>query len=93
VDGNGNVTAMVNTNGIVVAHYNYDPYGNLLGMGGPIAEANLYRFSSKEIHPNSALIYYLYRYLDSGLQRLLNRDPIEEFGGGESLRIRVQQPG
>jgi RHS repeat-associated protein len=80
-DGNGNVTALLSTNGLVVARYSYDPYGNMLGMSGPLAEANLYRFSSKEHHQNSGLVYYLYRYYEPALQRWINRDPIGEEGG------------
>ncbi len=80
-DGNGNITGLIGTNGVVVARYNYDPYGNILAMSGPLAEANLYRFSSKEFHPNSGLVYYLYRYYEPGLQRWINRDPLEEGGG------------
>jgi RHS repeat-associated protein len=80
-DGNGNITALVNTNGAVVARYQYDPYGNLLGMAGPLAEANVYRFSSKEWHANAGLYYYGFRYYEPNLQRWLNRDPIEEEGG------------
>jgi len=80
-DGNGNVTALLGTNGIVVARYHYDPYGNTLAAVGPLAEANLYRFSSKEWHPNSGTIYYLYRFYDPNLQRWLNHDPVGEYGG------------
>lgn len=80
-DGNGNVTAMVNTNGIIVARYNYDPYGNLLGMAGPLAEANTYRFSSKEYLLNAGLYYYGFRFYEPNAQRWLNRDPIGERGG------------
>jgi RHS repeat-associated protein len=80
-DGNGNVTALVNTNGAIMARYSYDPFGNILSMSGPLAEANLYRFSSKELHVNSGLVYYLYRYYSPNLQRWVNRDPIEERGG------------
>lgn len=80
-DGNGNVTAMVDTNGIVVAEYNYDPYGNLLGMAGPLAEANAYRFSSKEYQGNAGLYYYGYRFYEPNLQRWLTRDPLQEAGG------------
>jgi len=71
----------VNTNGIVVARYNYDPYGNLLGMSGPLAEANVYRFSSKEWCANAGLYYYGFRFYEPNLQRWLNRDPIGERGG------------
>jgi RHS repeat-associated protein len=80
-DGNGNITALVNTNGLVVARYSYDPYGTILAMSGPLSEANLYRFSSKEWHAQSGLVYYLYRYYEPSLQRWVNRDPIGESGG------------
>ncbi|MEI2722125.1 MAG: RHS repeat-associated core domain-containing protein [Verrucomicrobiota bacterium] len=80
-DGNGNVTCLVATNQLVVARYLYDPFGNTLSASGPLAEVNLYRFSSKEQHPNSGLVYYLYRFYDASLQRWPNRDPLQEKGG------------
>jgi RHS repeat-associated protein len=40
----------------------------------------LYRFSSKETHPTSGLVYNLYRYYEAGVQRWANRDPVEELG-------------
>ena len=80
-DGNGNITALIDTNQVLVAQYHYDPYGNTLGMAGPLADGNLYRFSSKEFHPNSGLVYYLYRYYEPSLERWVNRDPIGEAGG------------
>src|SRR5205085_3309695 len=58
----GNVTILINALQVPVAKYLYDPFGNLLSATGPLAEANLYRFSSKETHVNSGLSYYLYRY-------------------------------
>jgi len=81
-DGNGNVTALVDTNGVILARYTYDAYGNIFSLSGPLATANLYRFSSKEWHPASGLVYYGYRFYDPNLQRWLNRDPIGEEGGG-----------
>ncbi len=80
-DGNGNVTTLVNAQQAAVARYLYDPFGNLLASSGPLAEANLYRFSSKEFHANSGLVYYLYRYYEPNLQRWLNCDPIGIQGG------------
>ena len=62
-DGNGNITCLINANQTIVAHYLYDPYGNILSQSGPLADANLYRFSSKEFHAASGLVYYLYRLL------------------------------
>jgi len=81
-DGNGNVTALVNEEEeVIMAGYQYDPFGNILSLSGPLAEANLYRFSSKELHEASGLIYYLYRYYDPNLQKWPNRDTIGELGG------------
>ena len=80
-DGNGNVTMLLYANGTVAAKYLYDPYGNTLAQSGPLADANSYRFSSKEWNQNSGLYYYLYRFFDSNVQRWLTRDPIRERGG------------
>ncbi len=72
---------MTDANENVVARYLYDPFGKLLGLWGSLANANPYRFASKEFHQNSGLVYYLYRFYDPNLQRWLNRDPIGEVGG------------
>lgn len=62
-----------------------NPYGRLLSSSGPLAGANLYRFSGKEVNPNypDAGGYYSfgYRFYDPNLQRWVNRDPIGELGG------------
>ena len=79
-DGNGNVTFLIYTNQMIAAKYLYDPFGNTLSMSGPLADANRYRFSSKEWNDNAGLYYYLYRFYDPNLQRWPNRDPIHEFG-------------
>ena len=80
-DNVGNVTTLASTNGLVVARYLYEPFGNIIAMGGPLADRNLYRFSSKEWHENAGLVYYGYRFYEPSLQRWLNRDPIGERGG------------
>jgi RHS repeat-associated protein len=80
-DGNGNVTMLINPSQSIVAKYLYDAFGNVLSKSGILADVNLYRFSSKEAHLNSGLVYYLCRYYDPNLQRWLNRDPVEERGG------------
>src|SRR5258708_34469680 len=77
----GNISTLINTQQMVVAKYLYDPFGGILSESGPLADANLYRFSSKEVHPNSGLVYYQARYYDPGLQCWINRDPIGESGG------------
>ena len=79
-DANGNITCLVDANQSVVASYRYDPYGNTLAQSGALANANTYRFSSKEFHAGSGLYYYGYRFYDPSLQRWINRDPIMEQG-------------
>ena len=79
-DGNGNVTMLVDASQNLVAKYLYDPYGNTLAQSGLLADANTYRFSSKEWNANSGLYYYLYRLYDPNLQRWINRDPLGEIG-------------
>lgn len=91
-DGNGNVTALVNANQILVAKYQYDPYGNVLSLSGPLAAINTYQFSSKETHSNSGLTYYLYRFYDPNLQRWPNRDPIQERGGRNLYKFVRNNP-
>jgi RHS repeat-associated protein len=81
-DGSGNVTCLIDSNQVVIACYEYDPFGTVIAMSGSMADLNLYRFSSKEFHANSGLVYYLYRYYEPSLQRWPNRDPINEPGFG-----------
>ena len=80
-NGNGNVGQLVDTDGIIAAHYEYDPFGNTITSHGILAEANPYRFSTKYLDAETGLYYYGYRYYRPLLGRWLNRDPIEEEGG------------
>ncbi|MCP5517100.1 MAG: hypothetical protein H7A45_07585 [Verrucomicrobiales bacterium] len=80
-DGMGNVTALLDEDEQVVARYAYDPFGNLQGLSGPLAEANEYRYSSKLWHAASGLYAYGYRFYSPSLQRWVNRDPLGEGAG------------
>ena len=80
-DANGNITALINSAQQIVAQYAYDPFGNLVVKNGPLADSNVYRLSTKEVHSPSGTYYYGFRFYDPGLQRWLNRDPIGERGG------------
>jgi len=65
-----------------------EPQG-LFGSGvGPLAEADLCRFSSKEWHRPSGLVCYGYRFYDPSLQRWVSRDPVAELGFGTLPRVR-----
>jgi RHS repeat-associated protein len=80
-DRGGNVTSLTDGNQAVVASYRYDPFGNTISKSGTLADANVYRYSSKEAHVNSGMYYYGFRFYDPNLQRWINRDPIGEVGG------------
>jgi RHS repeat-associated protein len=70
----------VDSSQALAASYRYDPFGNTTSSSGTQASANVYRFSSKELHFNSGLYYYGYRFYDPNLQRWLNRDPLGDVG-------------
>ena len=91
-DGNGNVTYMLNSSQSMVASYRYDPFGNTISSSGTLASANVYRFSSKEVHANSGMYYYLFRFYDPNLQRWINRDPISERGGVNLFALTGNEP-
>jgi RHS repeat-associated protein len=88
-DGNGNITYLVNSSQTLAASYRYDPFGNLISSSGSLAVSNTYRFSSKEFITSVSLYCYLYRFYDPGLQRWMNRDPIQDEGFSVSSHEEV----
>ena len=80
-DAGGNITTLINSSGVKQASYLYDPFGNLLAMSGPLAAANHYRFSSKEVDPLSSDYYFGFRFYSPNLQRWRNADPIGLWAG------------
>ena len=87
-DGNGNITYLVDASQAMAATYRYDPFGNTISSSGSLAGANLYRFSSKEVHVNTGMYIYLYRFYDPSVQRWPNRDPL---GGSPDIQLRIAQ--
>ncbi len=99
-DGNGNISEYLNTKGAIVAHYQYDPFGNLTTSTGPKASDFSHKFSTKIHDQETALYYYGYRYYDPVTGRWPSRDPIGERGGlnlygmvGNSLTGRIDYLG
>jgi RHS repeat-associated protein len=80
-DANGNITAYVNEQGVIVAEYTYDAFGGIIAQSGSMADAFRHRFSTKYYDTETGLYYYGYRFYDPAMHRWLNRDPIEEKGG------------
>jgi RHS repeat-associated protein len=77
-DGNGNVVDLTDSYGNSAAHYQYDPFGNVISSRGSLQQ--LYQWSSKETDAGTGLVYYLYRFYDPALGRWTSRDPLEEDG-------------
>ncbi len=91
-DGNGNLTALTDTNGVVQAAYEYDPYGNTVRASGAYASENPFRFSTKFYDTETGLYNYGYRYYSSSIGRFLGRDPIEESGGLNIYSLAANNP-
>lgn len=79
-DFDGNVVALVSPSGMILAQYEYDPFGNLISKSGLMADLNKYRFSSREWEGDAGLYYFGFRFYEPNLQKWLNRDPIQEWG-------------
>ena len=79
-DANGNITEYTDTNGTIVARYEYDPFGNLSSQSGALADDFVYRFSTKYTDDETGLVYYGFRFYCPELGRWPNRDPVGEAG-------------
>jgi RHS repeat-associated protein len=92
-DGNGNVGQLLDwTSGQTVAHYEYDPFGNIVASTGSRAAVNRFRFSTKYQDHDTDLYYYGYRYYSPSMGRWLNRDPINENGFFAVMTLREEIP-
>jgi RHS repeat-associated protein len=80
-DNNGNITAYIDEQGVVVAEYVYDAYGGTIAASGSTSDTFRHRFSTKYFDTETGLYYYGYRFYDPAMHRWLNRDPVEEEGG------------
>ena len=82
-DGNGNVSEYLGGDSSIVAHYEYDPFGNEIESRttGSLAGDFAHKFSTKYGDEETGYYYYGYRYYDPVTGRWLSRDPIEEDGG------------
>ncbi len=82
-DGNGNISEYLEADGDVAAHYEYDPFGNIVTesyASGFDSASFTYQFSTKPLDSETGLYYYGYRYYDPVTGRWPSRDPIEEKG-------------
>ncbi|MBA4387317.1 MAG: hypothetical protein C0404_05005 [Verrucomicrobia bacterium] len=69
-DGNGNITEYADASATVVAHREFDAYGNTMVASGAMANSLSFWFSSKYLDPETGFYYYGSRYDMSGTRRL-----------------------
>jgi len=81
-DTNGNIAqAVQSTSGLpLVAHYEYDPYGKVIGVPTGFAATHPFRFSTKWFDNETGLGYWGIRYYSPRLGRWLSHDPLWELG-------------
>ena len=72
---------VVVTDGTIVAHYDYSPFGEQLITSGPLAVTFTHRFSTKPWCSASGLVEYQMRKYCPDIGRWMSRDPIGEGGG------------
>ena len=80
-DQDGNITDYVSSSGSVVAHYEYESFGNAIIQSGTMADLFAHRFSTKHYDSETGVYYYGYRFYSPEFMRWINRDPIGEDGG------------
>ena len=76
-DGNKNVSEIIASDGALVAHYEYSPFGAATFCCGELALANPWRFSSEYADNQLGLLYYNYRYFEPVVMRWIIRDKVE----------------
>ncbi len=73
VDGLGSVTDLVNENGNVVNHYEYDSFGMMVWRNENVR--NPYTYTGREYDEDTQLYYYRMRYYDPAIGRFIQQDP------------------
>jgi RHS repeat-associated protein len=70
----GDVTALTDSNGNIVAQYEYDSWGNILNKSGSLSDINPYRYSGYRYDKETNFYYLMSRYYDSSNGRFISRD-------------------
>lgn len=83
-DTTGNVVAVTDGSGNVVAEYEWGPYGELRSMSGAWAALNPIRWATRYLDEETDLYYFGYRYYDPATGSWLSREPL---GESESLNL------
>ena len=76
----GDVTAILDANGNIVAGYTYDAWGKLLSATGDIADINPLRYRGYYYDSELGMYYLKSRYYDPGICRFINADDVSNLG-------------
>ena len=86
----GSVREVEDASGVILARYDYDPYGRQTLLAGTAISD--FGYAGMYLHAPSGLNLTLYRAYNSDLGRWLNRDPIGERGGLNLYRAMNNNP-
>ena len=76
-NGHGDTTQLVNSQGSVIADYQYDAFGNQ--TGGENADVyNPFRYNGQYTDEETGLIYLRNRYYDPATGRFMTEDPVKD---------------
>ncbi len=79
VSGHGDVTALTDENGNVVAEYQYDAWGNIISSTGSMKDNNPYRYAGYRYDEMTGLYYLMARYYDATDGRFITLDTFHGF--------------
>ena len=80
-DANGNVTGYLSADGTIAAHYEYNPFCEIVVNSGLLADSFTHRFSTKPWCAVTGLSESLFRTYSPDMGRWILRDPIGEWSG------------
>ncbi len=86
----GDITAILNSSGAVVASYAYDPFGGPLATVGSLSQP--IRYSTKLYDEGTGLYYFGHRFYSPQLGRWLSRDPLAEMASINLYRFAANNP-
>jgi RHS repeat-associated protein len=78
-DGQGSTRLLIDSDGSVTAHYDYDAYGNLLGTPAGILTpaTTILLYTGEQFDPNLGTYYLRARYYDPATGRFTQMDPFQ----------------
>jgi RHS repeat-associated protein len=72
----GDVVALTDSTGAVVASYSYDAWGNIISQTGPMASDNPFRYAGYRYDEDTKLYYLMARYYNPENGVFLSKDPV-----------------